>query len=288
MSISYDKQSGIVSAWSIAVLQNMNECPKGGIEVLETIGKKIIDSMMSKGGVGESVDDYLEIYDVPEIVYKLAEDDLELQDINQRIKALSPEFQKLLHFIIKGFEPDNVCQTMSYRDQSEYWSKRKECIKIFADDGEKLGGELEILLSKVYEKYTSIRDDFLRTTDILSDQNKKKKSRRKWIITGVLAIIIPLFFFFFIFPKLIQTDFQVLFDYGVEKSGFEMTIDSTDLLNEMILEEELYSPESYWLLALKSLQMGDAEGCKNQLKSLKASDRDLFIEKGQYIYQRLK
>ena len=197
-------------------------------------------------------------------------------------------FQKLLHYILKGYKPENICQTLNYADQHEYWKKREECIQIITDGDKELGEDLQVQLKKVYEKYTSIRNDFLKVTDIVSEQKRKKKIKRKWIITGFTAVILPLVFFLFVYPRIIQKDFQILFDYGVESSGYEMTIDSTDLLDEMIFEEEMYTPESYWLLSLKALQEGDPDACMHQLKSLKASDRNLYNEKGKYILKRLK
>ncbi len=289
MGDKYDNQSGIVSAWTLAVIQSMNELPEGGLEILESLGKEIIDNISQTGEViGETTDDYLEIYDVPEIVFHLSENDKKLQDLNHRVKSLPPEFQKLLHFIIKDYEAGNICETMAYSDQTEYWRKREECLKEFVGSDGKLTEELKSNLNIVFEKYSKIRDNFLFNTDLISKQIKKKRNRKKWIITGLIAVIVPLVFFLLIFPRLIQKDFKELFFYAADKSGYEMTIDSTDLLDEMILEEELYTPESYWLLAMKSLQIGDSEGCRDQLKSLRASDRELFVKRGRYIFRRLK
>ena len=67
-----------------------------------------------------------------------------------------------------------------------------------------------------------------------------------------------------------------------------MSMDSTDLLDEMILDSEIYTPDYHWLLALKALQEEDSGECMKHLKTLKRIDRDMYKDKGKYIYKRLR
>jgi len=282
-------QSEIISAWAISALQAMDECPEGGLEVLEQMAKRIMLGIFESGqDIPLGADEYVDMYDVPEVVFEIAENDPGLLGIGKRMKALSPECQKLLHFIVKGLDPKLVSEAMEFSDPVEYWEKREDCLKEFVGQDMKLSDDLKNKLLKVYDKYEKIRDNFLYNTDIIVKRRSKSKSKRRWIITALIAAFIPCIFFLFVYPRLIQKDFRVLFDYGVERSGFVMTIDSTGLLEDMILEEEQYTPESYWLQALKSLQEGDSEGCREQLKALKSADRNLFNDRGRYIYRRLR
>ena len=282
-------QSEVISAWSISALQAMDECPQGGFEVLEKMSLEIIDSIIEEcGEIPLSPDVYIDIYDVPLGVFNVAENDVKLKDLARSMKSLSIEFQKLLHYIAKGYDPKSVCESMDFQNVTIYWEKRSECmVMLLGEDKELSENEIKNILI-VYDRYTKIRNNFLINTDLILSQNQKKKNKSKWIISGIAVVILPLAFFLFAYPKIIQKDFQTLFDYGVEKSAYVMTIDSTELLDDMIFEEEEYSPESYWLLSLKALQNGDQGSCREYLKALKESDYQLYKEKGHYINKRLK
>ena len=45
-------------------------------------------------------------------------------------------------------------------------------------------------------------------------------------------MLVPAIFFLFVYPRLIQKDFQTLFDYGVEKSDFVISSVVDELGNE--------------------------------------------------------
>jgi len=281
-------QSETITAWALTILQSKKETSELDIHAINEMVKKLADGFKEREEKAEALDEYLEIYDVPEFVFQHSEDDPKLQHLNRRIKELKPGFQKLLYFIAKGFDPENITQSLGYSDQSEYWSKRKQCLVEFSGSDEEMSGELKSNLIKVHDKYSQLRDSFMSITDELSIEKAKKTSIKSWVITGLATALILTLFFLLVYPRIIQKDFEVLFDYAVEKSGFVMTIDSTDLLDDMIFDEEEYTPESYWLLALKSLQTSDSESCRDNLKALKSSDKIMFNERGRYIYRRLR
>ncbi len=281
-------QSEIISAWALASLQAMKECPKGGLEVVAKLAVTVMAELLKEGDIPVSADEYIDLYDVPAVAFDLSEEDENLKDINRRIKLLKKDFRKLLHFIVQGHEPKVITESLGYKDDTVFWINKKECLSQY------LGNETDLTEKQiadilfVFEKNAKIRDNFLFNTDVMQRQNKKKSNRNRWIITSIIAVLVPAIFFLFVYPRLIQKDFQTLFDYGVEKSDFVMTIDSTQLLDEMIFETEEYSPDFFWLNSLKSLQNGDSESCRDNLKALKESDFGMFKERGQYIYQRLK
>ncbi len=282
-------QSEIISAWAMAALQGMKDCPKGGIEVPEDMAAIVMAGLFKEeGDIPVSPDEYVDIYDVPSVVFNLAEENENLKDINQRIKLLKPEFRKLLHFIVQGHEPKIISESMGYKDDTAFWMKKTECLVQYIGNENDLTDKQRADILFVFEKNSKIRDNFLFNMDVMNKQNKKKSNRNKWVITLLIAVLVPSIFFFFAYPRLIQKDFQTLFDYGVGRSEFVMTIDSTQLLDDMIFEVEEYSPDFYWLLSLKSLQNSDTESCRDNLKALKGTDFLMFKEKGRYIYQRLK
>jgi len=290
MSKKEEQESSIIVAWSMTVIQSMNALPDTDappLNVLQSLAEKIIQGLTSKGEIAQSVEDYLEIYDVPEIIFHLSEDNTELQVLNKRIKSLSPEFIRLLHYLALGHEPDNICLSMEYNNQAEFWKKREACLSKFLNKKEVFDTVLIDKLLQVYNKYTLIRDNYLKTTEILEKGEKKRKTTRNWFITGILAIVVPSVFYFFVYPQMIQKDPVELFNYAIDKSGLEIPIDSIALIDDLLLEEESFSPESYWLMALKALQLGDPDECKAQLKTLKSADKKLFAERGRYIYRRL-
>jgi hypothetical protein len=282
-------QSEIIMAWAMAALQAMKDSRKRGIEVPEDMAAIVRAGLYKEeGDIPVSPDEYVDIYDVPSVVFNLAEENENLKDINRGIKLLKPEFRKLLHFIVQGHEPKIISESMGYEDDTVFWMKKTECLVQYIGNENDLTDKQREEILIVFEKNSKIRDSFLFNMDVMNKQNKKKSNRNKWVITSLIAVLVPSIFFFFAYPRLIQKDFQTLFDYGVERSEFVMTIDSTQLLDDMIFEVEEYSPDFYWLLSLKSLQNGDTESCRDNLKALKGTDFLMFKEKGRYIYQRLK
>lgn len=284
-----DYENEVISAWTYSALQAMDEGPEEEYEVLRDIAFKIIDGIMKNGDPFPfSPDEYVGIYDVPEIVFELAENNEDLIRLNREIKSLDPEYQKLLHFIARDHDPQLIIESLEYADSTVFWEKRGNCLRLLTGRYDDLSEEMKSQIVKIFSRYEKIRDLFLENTDRMVNERNSLINRRKWIITGALAVIIPLILLAFFYPRLIQKDTEVLFNQAVEKAGMAMTIDSTALLEEMIIEAEEYSPESYWLLSLKALQEDNTAACRENLESLKATDRSMYRERGRYIFRRLK
>ena len=273
----------------MAALQAMDDLPDGGMEVLEDMAARIAINLLDSGeDIPDSPDEYVDIYDVPKVVFEVSENNQKQVELSNRIKSLNTEFQKLLHFIVLDHDPKLVAESLDYQDVSVYWDRRGQCLKEFLDDENDLTDEMKSDLKRVYDRYGKIRDNFLFNTDIIFNEAAEEKKKSRWIITGLISVFVPLLFFVFLFPLLIQKDNAVLFNEAAQRSGLEMTVDSVELLDNMILETEEYSAERFWLLSLQALQAGDIESCRENLESMRSADPLMFREKGRYIYRRLK
>jgi len=282
------KRGDCLNAWIDVIIKFSEESGNGVSSAREKLKAKIQNAIPETGQDTGFIDEYIEIYDVPEVIFSETESDARLLELSSAIKSLSKEFQKLLHFIVLDYSPENVCLTMNYFDQAEYWRKREECIKAFQGSSKDPEPAQKERILKVYEKYSLLRDNFLEATDKISELNKKRTNRRKWLVALLSVVASAAIFFLLVFPRLIQKDHRELFRIAVEDYGLDIPVDSTGIIEDMILEEEMYSSESYWLMALQSLQMEDTEGCREQLKMLKAADRNFYNRHGRYINKRLK